>query len=257
MPGKHTIDRARRKGREGKSPTTQAGEFVREEIHHVREGKHGARSPKQAIALGLSATPATPARGRAKSIEKLRRYRGRRDFKRTPEPAGSRKRASRKPRFVVQEHHARALHWDFRLEVGGALASWAVPKGPSLNPADKRVAMRTEDHPLDYADFEGVIPAGEYGAGEVIVWDRGTYRNLTERRGEEVPIERAIEAGHVTVWLDGEKLTGAFALTRIATGKRERWLLVKKADAKADRRRNLVKSRPRSVISGRTAAELA
>lgn len=189
--------------------------------------------------------------------DKLHTYRAKRDFKQTPEPAGRRKRASRAPRFVVQEHHARALHWDFRLEVDGVLASWAVPKGPSLNPADKRMAMRTEEHPLDYADFEGVIPEGEYGAGRVIVWDRGTYRNLTERRGEEVPIEKAIDAGHATVWLDGKKLAGAFALTRLAKGKRERWLLVKKADEKADRRRNPVKSKPRSVISGRTAAQLA
>ena len=193
----------------------------------------------------------------AKRTDRLQTYRAKRDFKRTPEPAGRGRRASRAPRFVVQEHHARALHWDFRLEVGGVLASWAVPKGPSLNPADKRMAMRTEDHPLDYADFEGVIPQGEYGAGRVIVWDRGSYRNLTQRRGTQVPIERALEAGHISVWLEGEKLAGAFALTRLAKGKRERWLLVKKADEKADRRRNPVKSKPRSVISGRTAAQLA
>jgi DNA ligase D-like protein (predicted 3'-phosphoesterase) len=191
------------------------------------------------------------------SADKLRAYREKRDFKRTPEPTGRRKRASRKPRFVVQEHHARALHWDFRLEVGGVLASWAVPKGPSLNPTDKRMAMRTEDHPLEYVDFEGVIPEGEYGAGEMIVWDRGPYRNMTERHGKEVPIEDALARGHMTVWLEGDKLSGAFALTRIATGKHERWLFVKKADEKADRRRNVVKSAPRSVISGRTAAQLA
>ena len=191
------------------------------------------------------------------STENLRTYRAKRDFKKTPEPAGRRERSSDAARFVVQEHHARAVRWDFRLEVGGALASWAVPKGPSLNPANKRMAMRTEDHPLEYADFEGVIPEGEYGAGPMIVWDRGTYRNLTEHNGKEVPIEKAIDAGHVRMWLEGKKLAGAFALTRIAKGKRERWLLVKMADQKADRRANPVKSKPRSVISGRTAAQLA
>jgi DNA ligase D-like protein (predicted 3'-phosphoesterase) len=190
------------------------------------------------------------------STDKLRAYREKRDFKRTSEPRGKRARRSRAPRFVVQEHHARALHWDLRLEAGGVLASWAVPKGPSLNPADKRMAMRTEDHPLEYADFEGTIPEGEYGAGRMIVWDRGTYRNLTERHGKPVPIEQAIRAGHVTVSLEGEKLAGAFALTRIAKGKRERWLLVKRVDEKADRRRNVVRSEPQSVLSGRTIKEL-
>jgi DNA ligase D-like protein (predicted 3'-phosphoesterase) len=118
------------------------------------------------------------------STDRLRAYREKREFKRTP-------------RFVVQEHHARAVHWDFRLEAGGVLASWAVPKGPSLSPSDKRMAMRTEDHPLEYAEFEGTIPEGEYGAGRMIVWDRGTYHNLTERHGKPVPIEQAIRAGHV------------------------------------------------------------
>jgi DNA ligase D-like protein (predicted 3'-phosphoesterase) len=190
------------------------------------------------------------------STDPLRTYREKRDFKRSPEPRGKRARRSGVPRFVVQEHHARAQHWDLRLEAGGVLASWAVPKGPSLNPADKRMAMRTEDHPLEYADFEGTIPEGEYGAGRMIVWDRGTYRNLTERHGKPVPIEQAIRAGHVTVSLKGEKLAGAFALSRIAKGKRERWLLVKRADEKADRRRNVVRSQRKSVLSGRTIKEL-
>jgi DNA ligase D-like protein (predicted 3'-phosphoesterase) len=112
--------------------------------------------------------------------------------------------------------------------------------------------MRTEDHPLGYADFEGVIPEGEYGAGPVIVWDRGTYRNLTERDGREVPAERAVDDGHVVFWLEGEKLVGGWSLTRVAQGKRERWLLVKTRDEKADARRKPVRSRPESVLSGKT-----
>jgi DNA ligase D-like protein (predicted 3'-phosphoesterase) len=118
------------------------------------------------------------------------------------------------------------------------------------------MAMRTEDHPLEYADFEGVIPEGEYGAGPMIVWDRGTYENRTEKDGKPVPIDAAIRNGHVNLWLEGEKLNGGFALTRLAKGKRERWLLVKRADEKAERRRRIVRSAPKSVLSGRTVAQL-
>jgi DNA ligase D-like protein (predicted 3'-phosphoesterase) len=144
------------------------------------------------------------------------------------------------------------LHYDFRLEAGGVLKSWAVPKGPSTDPRDKRLAMPTEDHPLDYGDFEGVIPEGNYGAGTVIVWDTGSYRNVTERDGEEVPIEEALDAGHAVVWLEGRKLQGAWTLQRIGRGKEERWLLVKKRDEGADARRNPVRTQPESVLSGKT-----
>jgi DNA ligase D-like protein (predicted 3'-phosphoesterase) len=140
----------------------------------------------------------------------LREYRAKRNFRRTPEPAGRPRAGSKKPRFVIQKHSATALHYDFRLEAAGVLISWAVPKGLSTNPADKRLAMRTEDHPIDYIDFEGVIPEGQYGAGPVIVWDAGTYRNLTEKNGKLVPVERAVRDGHVTVWLEGRKVTGGY-----------------------------------------------
>jgi DNA ligase D-like protein (predicted 3'-phosphoesterase) len=187
----------------------------------------------------------------------LETYRKKRDFGRTREPSGKgRRKAGR--RFVIQKHAARSLHYDFRLEADGVLKSWAVPKGPSTNPKDKRLAMPTEDHPLDYHDFEGVIPGGEYGAGAVIVWDRGTYRNLTEDDdGDEVPVSEALAGGHLTVWLDGEKLRGGYALTRIGKGKDERWLLVKMDDAEADARRNPASTEPESVLSGRTVEEVA
>jgi DNA ligase D-like protein (predicted 3'-phosphoesterase) len=185
-------------------------------------------------------------------------YRGKRELTRTPEPSAGRKRRSRKqPRFVVHQHDATTLHYDFRLEAGGVLKSWAVPKGPSTDPKDKRLAMPVEDHPLDYADFEGVIPEGQYGAGPVIVWDAGSYRNRTEQDGKPVPVERAVADGHVTVWLEGRKLRGGFALTRIGTGKRERWLLVKMDDEQADARRKPTKSQPESVVSGRTVEQVA
>jgi DNA ligase D-like protein (predicted 3'-phosphoesterase) len=182
----------------------------------------------------------------------LRSYKEKRDFHRSPEPKGGRRRKAREPRFVIQKHDATSLHYDFRLEAGGVLKSWAVPKGPSTDPREKRLAMPTEDHPLEYADFEGVIPEGEYGAGSVIVWDAGPYRNL----GEE-PVEEALERGHAKVWLEGKKLIGGYALTRIGVGKRERWLLVKVDDEAADRRRKPVSSLPKSVLSGRTIEEVA
>jgi len=160
------------------------------------------------------------------------------------------------PRFVIQKHSARSLHYDFRLEARGVLKSWAVPKGPSTNPRDKRLATRVEDHPLEWGDFEGVIAKGQYGAGPVIVWDRGTYRNRTRSKGKEIPLEDGIERGHISVWLEGEKLQGGFALTLVAREKQERWILVKINDEKADARRNPVSTQPESVISGRTIEEM-
>ena len=111
-------------------------------------------------------------------------YRRKRDFKRTPEPPGGRRRSGETPMFVIQEHDASTHHFDVRLELDGVLKSWAVPKGPSTDPREKRLAIATEDHPLHYADFEGMIPAGEYGAGTVIVWDRGRYDNITRKNGK-------------------------------------------------------------------------
>ena len=162
------------------------------------------------------------------------------------------------PIFVVQKHAARNLHYDFRLEVDGVLKSWAVPKGPSLDPAAKRLAMEVEDHPVEYGTFEGVIPEGEYGAGPVIVWDAGTYRNLTERDGRGIPMAEGLRGGHVKVWLDGRKLGGAYSLRRTAIGDspREKWLLVKMKDEGADARRNPVVTEPQSVVSGRTIEDL-
>ncbi|HOB18879.1 MAG TPA: DNA polymerase ligase N-terminal domain-containing protein [Candidatus Methanoculleus thermohydrogenotrophicum] len=174
-----------------------------------------------------------------------------REGARTPEPPGDH------PIFVIQKHDATTLHYDFRLEVDGVLKSWAVPKGPSTDPKEKRLAVPTEDHPLDYADFEGVIPEGRYGAGTVMVWDRGTYRNLTRKGGQEVPVTEALGLGHVSVWLEGEKVRGGYALTRFRTGKSEAWLLVKMDDAEAKPGRDLVATEPRSVVSGRTIEEIA
>ncbi len=158
---------------------------------------------------------------------------------------------------MVQKHDASRLHYDFRLEVDGVLKSWAVPKGPSTDPQEKRLAVPTEDHPLEYAAFEGVIPAGEYGAGTVLVWDKGVFRNLTEKKGRPLPLAEALEHGHLKVWLEGVRLRGGYALTRFKTGKDEAWLLVKMEDEEADPSRDPVSTEPASVLSGRTLEEIA
>ena len=165
--------------------------------------------------------------------DKLGRYRGKRDFGRTPEPAGGRSAAAEpaRPRFVVQRHRARRLHYDFRLEIDGVLVSWAVPKGPTLDPAVRRMAVHVEDHPIEYVDFEGVIPAGEYGGGDVIVWDRGTWEPHGDRRPGA-----AVAAGELHVELHGEKLRGRFVLVRTrrrTTAARSEWLLLHKRDEHA------------------------
>ena len=166
--------------------------------------------------------------------------------------------AARRPTFVVQKHGARSLHYDFRLEAGGVLKSWSVPKGPSADPAVKRLAVPTEDHPLDYENFEGVIPPGEYGAGPVIVWDTGTYSNRTkDSSGRAVPVTDAIERGHVSFDLHGKKLRGGYALTRIRSGRDPGWLLVKKADKYGDTGGDPERDLPRSVKSGKGIDQVA
>ena len=159
-------------------------------------------------------------------------------------------------RFVVQEHHASHLHWDFRLEKEGVLKSWAVPKGPSTDPSDKRLAVQTEDHPLQYADFEGIIPDGEYGGGTVMVWDAGTYKNINEKDDKKLSMDEAIKNGHVLIWLEGKKIKGGYALIRTGKGKNKIWLLIKKDDKMADARRNPVSTQPKSVLSGRTLSQI-
>jgi bifunctional non-homologous end joining protein LigD len=181
--------------------------------------------------------------------DQLAPYRGKRDFARTPEPAG-RRRAAAPPlaRFVVQRHRARRLHYDFRLEIGGVLVSWAVPKGPTLDPAVRRAAFHVEDHPLDYIDFEGIIPAGQYGGGDVIVWDTGTWCPH-----DTADPAKAVADGELHLDISGEKLRGRLVLVRTKTdpGGKEEWLLLHKRDEHAVAGWN-PEDHPRSVLSGRT-----
>src|SRR5262245_45727286 len=174
----------------------------------------------------------------------LETYKQKRHFDTTPEPRPHLGKAHRHPIFVVQEHHATRLHYDFRLEADGVLKSWAVPKGPSLNPKDKRLAMAVEDHPVDYAEFEGVIPEGEYGGGTVMVWDYGSY----SPEDATPNVSKAIQNGELKFTLKGEKLGGSWAL--VHTHERQ-WLLIKHRDEFATED-SIVDDEPRSVFTGRT-----
>lgn len=159
-------------------------------------------------------------------------YNKKRNFKDTPEPSGKTGKAESRLIFVVQRHKASRLHYDFRLEMDGVLKSWAVPKGPSLNPKDKRLAMMVEDHPFDYKDFAGVIPEGNYGAGIVEIWDHGTYTDLenSDKPTAEKNLKAGLKAGSLKVNLSGKKLKGEFALVRLKTAEDNSWLLIKHDD---------------------------
>jgi len=152
----------------------------------------------------------------------LKKYRTKRDFKKTKEPKGQVKKVSKEPIFVVQKHRARNLHYDFRIEIDGVLKSWAVPKGPSKDSALKRLAVPTEDHPLEYARFSGEIPEGEYGAGTVEIWDHGTFENL-----RDVDLKESLKQGHIEIALSGKKLRGAYVLRRFREKPKKLWLLIK------------------------------
>jgi bifunctional non-homologous end joining protein LigD len=183
--------------------------------------------------------------------DRLATYRAKRDFARTPEPAGDRTRGGSVRRFVVQRHRARRLHYDFRLEIDGVLVSWAVPKGPTLDASVRRAAFHVEDHPIEYLDFEGVIPSGQYGGGDVIVWDLGTWEP------HEAPDpRRAVRNGELHVDLSGEKLRGRFVLVRTGpAAEREDWLLLHKHDEFAVGGWD-AEDHPKSVLSGRTNDEV-
>ena len=176
----------------------------------------------------------------------LDRYRRKRDFARTPEPPGAAARLGPLPfrRFVVGRHRATRLHYDFRLEIDGVLVSWALPRGPSMAPLTKRRAVRTEDHPLEYLDFEGVIPAGEYGAGDAIVWDHGTWEPETDEEPAAM-----LEAGEIKLVLHGERLQGRFTLVRTGVDGGEDWLLIRKREGAIEGWE--IDEYPGSVLSGR------
>lgn len=189
-----------------------------------------------------------------KKKDSLATYRAKRDFTRTPEPSGDEvvkklRKKQEKPLFVVQKHQASRLHYDVRLQIGKVMPSWAVPKGPSTNPRVKRLAVQTEDHPLSYAYFEGIIPEGMYGAGTVMVWDIGTYKNI-----RKVSMQQSLEEGKIDVIFKGKKLKGAYAFIRISPKKN--WIFFKMNDKHANQLKSITVTENRSVLTGRTLSQI-
>ncbi len=194
------------------------------------------------------------SRKKPHDVTNLQQYRQKRRFDKTREPEGGVRKPSVAPIFVVQKHAARSLHYDLRLEADGVLKSWAVPKGPSYDPAEKRLAVHVEDHPLEYADFEGLIPEKQYGAGTVMVWDKGTWRPVGDWR-------KSLEAGKLAFQLDGRKLKGQWKLIRTSSGKEEEkdnWLLMKTDDQEARRWRDfdVTTQETLSAKTGRSLEEI-
>ena len=193
---------------------------------------------------------------------KLAEYRRKRDFTRTAEPSGNernatpaRSRAAKPLRFVIQKHDASSLHYDLRLELDGVMKSWAVPRGPSLDPSVKRLAMEVEDHPISYNAFEGTIPQGQYGGGTVMLWDRGTYRPAD---GKIQSLRDGLKDGHLSFIVRGKRIRGEFTLIRTTHGgTKPRWLLFKRTDRYADPATDVTAEETTSVETGRTMAEIA
>lgn len=186
-------------------------------------------------------------------------YNKKRNFEKTNEPQDNDGNSTgEKPVFVIQKHDSTNLHYDFRIEIDDNLKSWSIPKGPSTDPSDKRMAIPTEDHPLDYADFEGVIPEDEYGGGTVMIWDKGTFENIKkDDDGNTIDLKESYEMGTVEISLQGEKINGGYALVEMDSGNMEgNWLLIKMDDDEADARRNPTSTENKSVKTGRTLKEI-
>jgi bifunctional non-homologous end joining protein LigD len=196
---------------------------------------------------------------KAASESRLREYRRKRDFTVTAEPRGGRARVTPKLAFVIQKHSARQVHYDLRLELDGVMKSWAVPKGPSLDPAVKRLAMEVEDHPIEYNKFEGTIPEGEYGGGTVMLWDRGTYCYGGDAPDPLEGLRRGYEKGDFKFVLQGKRLRGSWVLVRTRRGSRGRaqWLLIKHRDAEAVPGSDVTSEYETSVATGRTMDDIA
>jgi bifunctional non-homologous end joining protein LigD len=221
--------------------------------------KRAATSTKRPVSTSSAKRTAGTASKRgiaARSSAPLATYNAKRDFSKTKEPAGKvPKSAGKALQFVIQKHDASHLHYDFRLELDGVMKSWAVPKGPSLDPSVRRLAMEVEDHPISYNTFEGTIPAGEYGGGTVMLWDRGTYE--AEDGGGVASLRRGYEKGDLKIVLHGRRLEGGWVLVRMRRPGRPQWLLIKHRDEYADPKRDITALAITSVVTKRTMDQIA
>jgi bifunctional non-homologous end joining protein LigD len=215
-----------------------------------KAARSAVKSPAKKPAKRVAKKTATP-----KSAP-LAAYNAKRDFTRTREPEGKVPKAEGKAlHFVIQKHAASHLHFDFRLELDGVMKSWAVPKGPSLDPSVKRLAMEVEDHPISYNTFEGTIPEGEYGGGTVMLWDRGTYE--AEDGGGVESLREGYRGGNLKITMQGKRLHGSFALVRMKRPGRPQWLLIKHDDEYADRKNDITEKEVTSVVTKRTMDQIS
>ncbi|HET7190266.1 MAG TPA: DNA polymerase ligase N-terminal domain-containing protein [Gemmatimonadaceae bacterium] len=211
---------------------------------------------KGASKRAVKKTAAKKPVSKASASTPLAEYNRKRDFSRTREPAGTvPKKKGKQLEFVIQKHAASHLHYDFRLELDGVMKSWAVPKGPSLDPSVRRLAMEVEDHPISYNTFEGTIPEGEYGGGTVMLWDRGTYE--AEDGGGVESLRRAYAKGDLKITLHGKRLRGSWVLVRMNRPGRPQWLLIKHRDDTADSSRDVTEEHTTSVVTRRTMDSIA
>jgi bifunctional non-homologous end joining protein LigD len=217
------------------------------------------RSPRTSAKAGKGSTSRKASTSAPEPEAQLAEYRRKRDFSRTAEPEGGRGRAAKKRAFVIQKHAASHLHYDLRLEHDGVMKSWAIPKGPSLDPAVKRLAMEVEDHPIEYNKFEGTIPKGEYGGGTVMLWDRGTYSYGGSNPDPEEGLTQGLDKGDFKFVLNGKRLKGSWALVRMRRGQsgKPQWLLIKHRDEHAAPGSDVAAENLTSVATGRTMEEIA
>jgi bifunctional non-homologous end joining protein LigD len=215
-----------------------------------------AKAPAKKKTAAKKTTAKKTPRAAKKTAKPLAEYNAKRDFTLTKEPAGKVPRAKSKAlHFVIQKHAASHLHFDFRLELDGVMKSWAVPKGPSLDPSVRRLAMEVEDHPISYNTFEGTIPEGEYGGGTVMLWDRGTYD--AEDGGGAEALREGYERGDLKFVLKGKRLNGSWVLVRMKRPGRPQWLLIKHDDDSASKKTDVTAEVTTSVTTGRTMDEIA